>query len=108
MKPMRIVSAQPLKKQTLEVLDRGVTISESAGFGMGEMFRIAFADIDAVVQSATEPVLSIQVGTKIFKLTIRKDDETHRAVIARIVEGARRTLGQAQSPDEATADEARA
>jgi hypothetical protein len=100
---MKIVAAQPLKKQILEVHDEGVTYTETSGFGMGETSRFSFDQIDAVVKSATEPLLSIQVGTTTVKLTFKKDNETHRAVIARIVDGARESVGSPGRSDPAPA-----
>jgi len=88
----KIVASEPLKKQTLEVYDQGITYNESAGFGMGELFNYSFDAIDAVLRSATEPVLSIQIGTTIHKLKIKNDNETHNAVITQIVAGARKTI----------------
>ncbi|MGZ7031397.1 MAG: hypothetical protein ACXVIJ_05435 [Thermoanaerobaculia bacterium] len=95
---MKIVAAQPLKKQTLEVHDHGITYSEGTGFGMGEVSNFSFDQIDAVVRSATDPVLSIQIGTTIYKLAVRKDP-AHDAVIAQIVAGAEKTVVPAGGSD---------
>lgn len=92
---MKIVAAQPLRKQTLEVHDHGISYNESSGFGMGASSHFSFDQIDAVVRSATDPILSIQVGTNIIKLPIKKDDQTHNAVIAQIVAGAQQTVTRA-------------
>jgi hypothetical protein len=99
MKAKQIVASQPLKKQTLEVNDEGITYKESAGFGMGELFRFSFDQIDAVVRSVSEPLLAIQIGTTIIKLAIKSGDETHNAVIAEIVAGALKSVAQPAPAD---------
>lgn len=91
----KIVATQALKKQTLEVNELGIAYAESAAFGFGETLRYTFEQIDAVVQNAETPVLSIQIGSVVHHIAFRKSDETHRAVIAEIVAGAQRALPRA-------------
>ena len=91
----KIVAAEPLKKKTLEVDEAGISWSESAGLGSGTPRRYAFDQIDAVVESEESPVLSIQAGAVVHSIPYKKSDETHLAVIAEIVAGARRSAGRA-------------
>jgi hypothetical protein len=88
----KIVASQPLKKQTLTVWEEGIVYTESAAFGAGPTFRYTFDQIDAVVKSSSEPILSIQVGSVIHSIPFKKNDDSHRAVIDQIVAGAQRTL----------------
>lgn len=85
-----MVASEALKRMTLEVHDTGISYNESSGFGKGQWSHHAFADIDAIVRSTVPPVLSIQVGTVIYSLPYKEDSENHRAVIAALVDGARR------------------
>jgi hypothetical protein len=94
MKTLKIVAAQTLKKQTLVVDEQGIGYSESGGFGRGDTTRYTFDQIDAVVQSAEEPVLSIQIGEVIHRIPFKKSDDTHKAVIAEIVAGLQRSAQQ--------------
>jgi hypothetical protein len=95
-----IVASAPLKKQTLEVHDEGISYFESTGFGMGEPpSHYSFDQIDAVVRSVTEPVLSLQIGTTVIKLAIKNGDQTHEAAIAQIVAGAKKSVVQPAAAD---------
>ena len=96
---IKIVASAPLKKQTLEVHDAGISYNESAGFGMGEQSHYSFDQIDAVVRSVAEPVLSLQIGTTIIKLGFKNGDQTHEAAIAQIVAGAKKSVVQPAAAD---------
>lgn len=87
----KIVATQPLKKQILEADEQGISYTESPGFGMGDTFHHAYHEIDAIVRSATEPVLSIQIGSRIYSLRFNQNNEGHRALIGRIVAGAQKS-----------------
>ena len=90
----KITAAEPLKKMSLAVDERGIVYSESAAFGMGDEHPYSFDQIDAIVRSSNVPaVLSIQIGHTIHSIPIKKDDEGHRAVIDQIVAGALRSRG---------------
>lgn len=92
---LKIVSSHPLKQQTLEVCEDGVVYSEGPARGAVMTSRYAFDQIDAVVQSSEEPMLSIQIGSVIHIIPFRKDDETHRTVVTRIITGAGNTVQSA-------------
>lgn len=95
MKTLKIVAAQTLKKQTLAVDEQGLSYSEGGGFGRSETLTYTFDQIDAVVQNAEEPVLSIQIGDVIHSIPFKKWDNTHKAVIDEIVAGLQRSAQQA-------------
>ncbi|MEA2163180.1 MAG: hypothetical protein QOK37_1307 [Thermoanaerobaculia bacterium] len=98
MKAMRIVAAQPTK-QTLEMNDERITYNESSGFGMGELSRFPFDQIDTIARSTAEPPLAIEIERTIIELAIESGGETHNAVIAQIVAGAQKSVARSMSAD---------
>lgn len=88
---LTIVASQPLKKQTLEVHDTGISYNESPGFGMGEWTHVSFGEIDAVLRSATGTVLSILAGRAVYRIQFNDRNPGHHEVIDRIVKGAVRS-----------------
>lgn len=96
---MKIVAAEPLKKQTLEADHEGISYHQSGGFGMGDTSHHTFAEIDAVVRNTSnpsQPVLSIQCGTSIYSIRYKANDQGHRALIDHIVANAQKTVAPSQ------------
>lgn len=90
-----IVFKEPLKTVQLDADDDGIRFHERGGLGTGETAQHPFRAIDAVVRStdnAAQPMLSIQVGSSIYSIRYKPSDEKHRAVIDRIVTGARKSM----------------
>lgn len=84
----RIVVKGALETETLAVDDYGFNYSKSAAFGLGTQYRHAFAEIDAVVRSIANPalpVLSIQVGKKVYSIRYKANDAGHRTAIEHLV-----------------------
>jgi hypothetical protein len=90
----QIIASQALKRQSLTVTADGIVYAEGGTVGTGKKLRYTFGQIDAVVKSTTEPVLSIQIGSVVHSIPIRKDDANHRAIIEQIVAGAQRSLAE--------------
>ena len=84
----RIVVSGPLEKETLTVDDHGFNYNKSAMFGLGNQHRHAFAEIDAIVRSSANPalpMLSIQVGKKIYTIRYKANDAKHCALVDHLV-----------------------
>lgn len=91
---MRIVVSGALERETLAADEYGINYNKSAGFGIGTQHRHAYAEIDAVVRTTTNPalpVLSIQVGKKIISIRYKANDAQHRATVDFIVQRAAQT-----------------
>jgi hypothetical protein len=91
---MRIVASGPIEKQTLSADDHGINYNESAAFGLGTQHRHAFGEIDVILRTTANPalpVLSIQVGKKVYSIRYKAGDEQHRAVVDFIVRKAAQT-----------------
>lgn len=96
---MKIVASEPLKKLTLEADHEGISFNESGGFGMGEWHHHSFSEIDAVVRTANTiyPNLSIQVGTKIYTIKYKAEDNAHKALVDHIITNAQKTVSTQES-----------
>lgn len=91
---MRIVVKGALETETLSVDDHAFYYNKSAAFGLGTQYRHIFAEIDAVVRSIGNPalpVLSVQVGKKIYSIRYKANDAQHRAVVDHLVRNATQT-----------------
>lgn len=91
---LRIVASGPIEKQTLTADDHGIHYNESAAFGLGTQYHHAFGEIDAILRTTANPalpVLSIQVGAKIYSIRYKAGDEQHRALVDFIVRKAAET-----------------
>ena len=96
---MKITASEPLKKMTLETDEEGISFNESGGFGMGNWHHHKFSEIDAVVRTASTiyPVLSIQVGTTIYSIKYKAEDNSHKAVVEHIVANAQKSVSTQES-----------
>ena len=84
---LKISASNLLMNHYLEVTDHGVVFCESA---VGGVQRFAYDQIVAVLRGPAS--LSFQVGHQTFKIPIKPDNAAHRAVAARLVSEARRTV----------------
>jgi len=91
---LRIVVKGALETETLSADDQAFYYNKSAAFGLGNQHRHAWQEIDAIVRSIAnpaQPVLSIQVGTKIYSIRYKPNDAAHRAFIDHVVRHAAQT-----------------
>jgi hypothetical protein len=86
---LRINASTPVLRRYLEVDETSVVYCQGETASVGGVMHIDYKDIDAVLRD--HALLSIQVGTNIYKLPYVQTNREHTQAVAMLIEGCRRT-----------------
>ena len=86
---LKISASDLVTQRHLLLDDTGVEYKETAAFGGGK--RFPFSQIDCVLLSP-KGVLSIQVGSEVYSLPTKTDNQKHQEVIDTLVKALKATL----------------